>query len=675
MHSLVDEYGNVIDTTYNGSGQLTEITRQGTFGGTQHTESIAYSYVASGANTGLLESVTLRRKVGAGSYATVRSVSYSYYVDADSYGSDGDLELAEVKDKDGNVIDGKYYRYYETSRPGYQHALKYVVEDAAYSRLKANYSDPATATDAQVAGFANLYFEYDSEHRVTKETVSADGCSTCSGGFGTYTFSYTDSSNSDGYNSWKRKTVETLPDNNQNIVYMNAYGQVMLKAFKETSTGREWVDYYQYDADGRLTLYANPSAVIRYYHDSPDLINDPTLPGGNAEGLFDDRGLIELTEYYETTSAGGVEGWLEAEQIKRGETGSVVTLRSQDYVLRDGDTDIYVLASQTRYRNTDGSGGQTTSYSYSWYGTTTQMQSMTVTHPTVTPAQNGPDSADEESTYFDVYGRPEWRNDADGHITYTKYDPASGGVIEQIVDVDTDLTTGEPWSNPNGEHLVTAMDVDSLGRVTKLTEPVTSRITYTVYKDADHEVRIYRGWTGSTTTGPIEIRREYRPPAGAASGQRTVYTEVLTTSDTPTSQSGIPLGTESITASKIGSLERWITNDAGQVTEHAQYFKLPIPLYSRVYAKFGTASNDSSTGNYHLTTIDYDQRGRQMRRLSPAGTITRTVFDGLGRATSSWVGTDDTPSTGYWSPTNTDGTNLVMVAERQYDYDGMVTAT
>ena len=53
------------------------------------------------------------------------------------------------------------------------------------------------------------------------------------------------------------------------------------------------------------------------------------------------------------------------------------------------------------------------------------------------------------------------------------------------------------------------MVVDALGRTTKLTDP-NGNETYTVYKDADHEVRTYRGWTGSATTGPTEVCREDR---------------------------------------------------------------------------------------------------------------------------------------------------------------------
>src|SRR5262249_17533833 len=44
-----------------------------------------------------------------------------------------------------------------------------------------------------------------------------------------------------------------------------------------------------------------------------------------------------------------------------------------------------------------------------------------------------------------------------------------------------------------------------------------------------------------------------------------------------------------------------------------------------------------------------------------------TVYDGMGRVISTWVGTDDTPTSGYWSPANTAGTDLVKVSDYEYD--------
>src|SRR5262249_37319625 len=72
------------------------------------------------------------------------------------------------------------------------------------------------------------------------------------------------------------------------------------------------------------------------------------------------------------------------------------------------------------------------------------------------------------------------------------------------------------------------------------------------------------------------------------------------------------------------------------------------------------------------TLYSYDERGRENRVQTPTGTITRTVYDGLDRVVSTWVGTNDTPATGLWSPTNnTPPSNMVPVSEYVYDNGGV----
>src|SRR5262245_46387163 len=57
---------------------------------------------------------------------------------------------------------------------------------------------------------------------------------------------------------------------------------------------------------------------------------------------------------------------------------------------------------------------------------------------------------------------------------------------------------------------------------------------------------------------------------------------------------------------------------------------------------------------------------------TPTGTIHRTVYDGLGRAVSEWVGTNDTGATNA-DPTGggASGNNMVKVTENQYDGGGV----
>src|SRR5262249_17082051 len=153
----------------------------------------------------------------------------------------------------------RYYTPADAGTTGYVHGLKYYFSPTSYARLVAAVGTPTTATDSQVAPYADDYFEYDSQHRVTKEIAQGEGCSSCSAGLGTYTFDYTTSSNPDGFSSWKVRTTETLPDGNQNIYYVNAYDQQMLKVYHDTTTGQNWAWFTQYDSQGRALLDANPS--------------------------------------------------------------------------------------------------------------------------------------------------------------------------------------------------------------------------------------------------------------------------------------------------------------------------------------------------------------------------------------------------------------------------------
>ena len=208
------------------------------------------------------------------------------------------------------------------------------------------------------------------------------------------------------------------------------------------------------------------------------------------------------------------------------------------------------------------------------------------------------------------------------------------------------------------------MDVDTLGRTTELTDP-TLRVTYTVYMDPVHEVRTYPGWYVDSssephTTGPIQVTVEDR-----ANG----IINALTMSAAPNTTGGVPNGTEPIT--NLDSLSRSHTNTGGQVTATDEYFALAGLTYP--------SSLGSEDTNFATTDYGYDARGRQDRAQAPdsasgtPGTITRTVFDGLGRTVSTWEGTNDTgaldanPSNSHTAPND-----MREVSENHYDGTSIV---
>lgn len=664
LKSMTTTDGTLFEVVdWDGSDRPEELQRVTGTGGTAVTESVLFTYEASGANAGLVESVTLRRKVGTGSWETIRVAEYSYYVDADTNGGDTQLKLAVVKDGSSNVIDTSYYRYYSSDSL----FLKFAFGKEAYQRLVTDLGTSVDSlSDAQVDDYADHYLEFDVSDRVATHVAAGAGCSICSGGHGEYTYEYDANTIQGGSNVWKNKMTETLPDGNEYVYYTNAAGQVMLEVHEDTTTNAKWRTYQRFDAIGRAIYTAGPSNVTGHDEQYADLVNDQ---GGNAQYLDDDDGLVHVHYYADattatTSTAGDVTGFLFRTAIRHGETGSDVRQSQMTYILRDDGTYEYAFpASATQYRNTDATGGQTTSWAYTWQSGTAQAESITTTLPTVTTAQNGPNAATSSVVFNDEYGRPIWTKDADGFLGYVEYDTKTGAVTKTIADVEDANTTdftGLPsgWTTPatGGLHLITTYEVDHLGRTTKATMP-NGRVDYTVYDDDNFEVRYYPGWiSGSNVpTGPITVVREDR-----AAG----YVETLTMSATPSVSGNRPTGSESIAS--LESLSRSYRNKAGQVTHTDSYFNLSGVTYSTA-ANIGTLNT-----NYYRTTTDYGKQGGQPnRQVSAAGTITRTEYDSLGRAVSIWVGTDDTPTSGPWSVSNLTGTNMTKVAEYEYDGGGV----
>jgi RHS repeat-associated protein len=671
-----DKDGNQTNVVYDVNGLIQETQR------TDPVTGLTESYVYT-ASAGLLSNVLLRRgPTSSGPWTNVRQVDYAYYGAGQPNGNPGDLKTATIRDGAGAVLDTKYYRYYQPGEAnGYAHGLKYLFNPASYARLTAALGGNVDAlSDAQVQPYADNYYQYDSQQRVTLEIAQGAGCSSCTGGQGTFTYSYSASSNPDGYNSWKVVTVETLPDGNQNIVYTNAYGEPMLKVFHDTTSNQSWETFYHYDGQGRVDLMAKPSAVTGYDPSKPDLLN---LQGGNYQYLSDNAGLVQVTDYYATSTAGestpgGAAGYVQDEKLQRGELGTPVLQKTVQYFAHTaGGSTVYPVATSTAYRNTDGTGAETTAYAYTWYTGTAQVLSRQTSLPVVASAQNGPNLADVRLDVFDRYGRLGWHMDTadtpdnkpltypDRVIRYTEHDLATGAVKKTITDVDTskasdfqDLPAG--WTTGSGHvplHLVTQYEVDALGRTTMRTDPsdvnTPAHVTYTVYNDANHEVRTYAGWNTATNlpTGPTQVRREDRSNSPS-------YTETLTMAAVPHVTGGLPDGSEPISA--VQTLARTFTSPGGQMVESDAYFNLASLTYgtSPYLGSVGQVQPDGTvTGNYWPTAYAYDSRGRLKRVQAPTGTIKFTVYDGLDRVVTTSVGTTDA--------------NLVQVSANQYDGGGV----
>jgi hypothetical protein len=637
-------------TSYTTSGQIQEMQRKETSNGTTTIESWLYNYVSGGANAGLLSSVTLRTQVNGGSWTTVRQAQYTYYDGTQQYGgSAGDLMTASVLDGSNNVLETSYYRYYTSGQTnGYTHGLKYVFNPDSYERLTAANPgvNPSTLTDAQVAPFADNYFQYDSQQRVSLETTAGDGDSMTAGGLGTYQFSYIASNNPNGFNSWNTKTIVTNPDGSSDTVYTNYAAEVMLDDHLDLLSDLHTIEFYAYNTLGQLVLDAAPSAVKGYSDSHADLMNNQN---GGYQYLNGTSGLITRYDYYIKTAAtetmaGGVANYLEDVQIQQGQTGTDIPQETWQYYAHVyGGQTIAPVASDTVYRNTGGSGAETTSYAYTWYPGTAQLLSEIDTAPIISAAQNGPGTPDITTIYYDQIGNAQWTKDPDGYLEYDTYDPVTGALLTDIVDVNTadisefsNLPTGWSTLSGGGLNLVTTDQVDALGRTTEETSP-DGNLTYYVYLDPQHEERIYEGWNSSsdTATMPTEVIR------ADASGR---YVETFTMTATPHVTNGAPDGTEAI--SGLQTLTREYVNAAGQVVSEDDYFNLGGLAYT-------TGAMGTVNVNYYQTNYEYDSGGRLTQTQTPNGTIYRTLYNSLGEALVDWVGTTNS--------------NLQQVASYQYD--------
>lgn len=212
-----------------------------------NTETLVFLRLTDGYNIGLIYEVLLQRNSG-----TIQRVEYTYYDEEsnEAYGARGDLKTVTVFNSGNESLGTTYYRYYTQSEGGlsngFEHAIKYAFEPAAFERLTKASGDPFTANETTAAPFSDNYFEFDGQYRVSTMTVSGDGCSVCAGGQGEYTFSYLSSENTPDENHWAMKTTETLPDGNSNVVYTNKFGQIMLTDFHDTTTDQHWISDWLY---------------------------------------------------------------------------------------------------------------------------------------------------------------------------------------------------------------------------------------------------------------------------------------------------------------------------------------------------------------------------------------------------------------------------------------------
>lgn len=636
--------GNYSSANYDSSQRLENFA----MGSGSVTAVYHYDYYTAGVHSDRLQAVTYRVNG-----VDVRRCSYEYYDGSDSNGNLNDLKCAIVEQYDGTSGWGSvahtYYRYHMVgSSYGSHGQLKFVLGPDGYARMVAASLVPEAETDSVLADYADYYFEYDASRRVTLERVD--------GGAYTYTYAYTGSGgSSSNYNVWVTKTVETLPNGDQNIVYCNFAGQAMLKVLKSGSNS--WYEYFLFNSIGQGIQRAESSAVVSYNESWPGLVS---LNAG--------AGLVHEFEYYtNSTDPGYAPNYLKAEMVRQGAGGATVKVRQYTYYKRtSGPHSIYLPGSIALYQSaaSGGSSAATTGYTYLSFTGPFRITSKRTNWPNVTANGSGVNTFKFE--VYDQYGHISWTKDERGFISYFSHDTATGALIQRIDDVDTTLVSGEPsgWVTPTGGglHLVTDYEFDLLGRKTQQLGPphavdlagvltTIRRAQWLVYRDDLDQAWEGRGFaTGSssyafTLINPVKILQVDKKMRAVEDIQAT-----------RASTSG------RLTASDTFARSTWTR------WKHFDYNAHNKLVAQRTYFLIPSSGVGSAGTNYDQTEFGYDVSGVQNRVMTSAGTITRTVYNPCDWVLSVWIGTDDTGATDS-NPSNggASGNNLKQLVANVYD--------
>lgn len=666
LKRLVDAVGRVVNCTYFDGSDLLEKFEQVVDG---QTSGFYYTWTAIAS----VESVTLKLQ-----NKPVRRVRFTYYQGDEMGGNLDDLKSAIIEQYEAGtdswrIVARKHYRYYLTGEPnGFTSGLKLVIGATAYQQMLDAGLNPETATETELVQFADFYYEYDSEKRVSLERLE--------GGRREYGFTYLVNGSNDGSpNMWLTKTVETLPDGSQNRVYTNAGYSLLVKILEEAGTSRQWVDAYTYTALFRPATHAHPSAVASV-----------TEPGGSGGTLTVNyhatEGLIEVTDYYATTNptTGAVAGYVSTQGVKKGGSGTLEVTEKLTYDTQTvGSVSLYPIRERYVYSvaGMADEDAAKTEYTRTWYedggNPTFQVQKLVTTQPVVSTGENGSGVAGVTQQVFDRFGRVTWEMNQRGVVTYRSYVPSTGALLQRVEDANVLLLPDPPegWA-AYGQNLITDFVSDALGRITQERGPwhevqlretdtvptAIRRVQFTAYDDENHETRQASGYmTGSeplvlfTIVGAVQVTRR------DANGR--VVDEIQAVRCCPT---GVLTPDEALPQAKWSRWTHRIYDPWGRLFAERVYHT--IPNSGPLSPLSGSDTAGDAGINYLETIYGYDVMGRRNRVVDATHTIMRTVFDIRNLPVSQWVGTDDTGATDA-DPTGggATGNNMVAVALLEYD--------
>ncbi|NOT30299.1 MAG: hypothetical protein HOP15_07615, partial [Planctomycetes bacterium] len=406
-----------------------------------------------------------------------------------------------------------------------------------------------------------------------------------------------------------------------------------------------------------VTKIATPANCTGYTHSSG------AITASTSAGL-----IWEFTR----SASGAMTGFVTAKKYREGTSGTLYYDSEVEYAQSDLDIiatgnpgAVYVtrpaIDDTTRYPQVTTSSSSTyeSARTVSFDGTDKlSVVSDQVTQPAITTANNGSNSALSATQYYTVDGRPSYAKARDGILSYQAY--TNGRVTTSIEDADTSILTDEPAglaSTGTPFHRVTTYAYDAEGRLDLTTAPDGQKTKHYYSKLAD-------GRLVALTYADYETTPKFHGPVSYQVSNQAGEVEAAATVALTSNESTAALTahvdeslSDPITAMDLGEIVRLTTslyNESGQTLEESRlYFDVP-------------ASGAGSDGtNYDASFFGYDDSGRRTRVKAPHGTITRTVFDALGRRAARWTGTNDSSFAGG-EASGTDN----MVKTEAIEYDG-----
>lgn len=624
-----------------------------------------------------------------GSEVFAGRVEYEYYTGNHADGDNGNLRLVTITtpltDATIELVRHTHYRYYAGTD-----LIKYVVEPEGARRY--DWDEDAdldegflTASDIAINPYAAAKFDYASG-RIDEAWFNGE-CGCGGGGNGVHTITYDDASGYSGniadttyQNAWGRRAVIGQPDGTYVTQYFDETGQALSRATTDvdpaTGSFDFWATGVARDSSGRVETVHTPANHTGYTHDTM----------GSPTGSFARSASVGLVHEFQRVSSGDEQGLLEAVKHKEGTGGTAHYDAWMAYSTRvldvGGQGVVRPVVIESRAYHTGGASHSTsanfdaTTMSYAWHEPSTDTDvefiaplTITTNRPVVTTGKNGSNTAEVVKQHVRADGTPAFSEQADGRIDYTGYtrglrtrsvtDPhdGTGSGSTGLLVVNEQSGFGITL-DPDGWAVIHESAYDAQGRPSVMTAP-DGRVSYTYYSRLDDGRMVTISVPRRTGSGPYTY---YGPASYTVTNLKghEEFTATLTTSSTGMSDDiedwilegqydpllGIDLWT-------VARMSTSVMSDTGcKVLESRAYFDIP-------------GSGDGTEGtHYDATFYGYDSMGRQWRVKDPTGSISRTVFDELGRAKESWTGTNDYSFTGGEASGPDD---MVKVSETEYD--------